>query len=398
MNDRATAAAPPILTASRTEDTVLERYGAASKAVEAALCCPTSYDPRWLEAIPDEVLEVDYGCGDPSRWAHEGDVVVDLGSGSGKIAFILSQVVGAEGRIIGVDLNDDMLALARRSAPVVAERVGWANIEFRKGRIQDLELDLAGLERWLAERPVSDIDSLRAMEAEVERLRAAVPLVATDSVDLVVSNCVLNLVPGPEKPALFREIHRVLRRGGRAVISDIVSDESVPEHLQADPELWSGCISGAFREDLFLAAFEDAGFYGVEIVERQAEPWRVVEGIEFRSLTVRAYVGKGGPCLERKQAVVYRGPWKAVIDDDGHTLHRGQRMAVCDKTFHLYLDPHGPYADHLEPVEPLEPTPLDEAPHFDCSRDHVRHPRETKGQDYDATFTGDPADCGPECC
>ena len=105
-------------------------------------------------------------------------------------------------------------------------------------------------------------------------------------------------------PQLFREIHRVLAKGGRAVISDIVSDEDVPAHLQADPELWSGCVSGAMREDLFLKAFEDAGLYGVTLLDRPAKPWRTVEGIEFRSVTVVAYKGKEGPCRDHKQAVV----------------------------------------------------------------------------------------------
>ena len=96
----------------------------------------------------------------------------------------------------------------------------------------------------------------------------------------------LNLVRPEDKQKLFAGIFRVLRRGGRAVISDIVSDEDVPERLKQDPDLWSGCISGSFREDLFLEAFEQAGFYGISLLERQQEPWRTIEGIEFRSVTV----------------------------------------------------------------------------------------------------------------
>src|SRR6185436_18848221 len=138
-----------------------------------------------------------------------------------------------------------------------------------------------------------------------------------------------NLVGGGEKARLFREIYRVLKTGGRAVISDIVSDEPVPEALQSDPELWSGCISGALTESGFLAAFEAAGFHGIRILERQAEPWRTVDGIEFRSLTVEAFKGKAGPCIERLQVVVYKGPFREVLDDDGHRLRRGERYAVC---------------------------------------------------------------------
>ncbi len=125
---------------------------------------------------------------------------------------------------------------------------------------------------------------------------------ADDSVDVVVSNCVLNLVEPKSKRQLFAEIFRVLRKGGRAVISDIVSDEEVPEHLQSDPELWSGCISGALTEDGFLKAFSDAGFYGIQILKRDEKPWRTVEGIEFRSVTVQAFKGKvtaeAGQCCD----------------------------------------------------------------------------------------------------
>ena len=180
-------------------------------------------------------------------------------------------------------------------------------------------------------------------------------------------------------------------------ISDIVSDEDVPEHLRKDPELWSGCISGAFREDRFLRAFEDAGFYGIRIAARQSQPWRTVEGIEFRSLTVVAFKGKQGPCFERNQAVVYRGPFKKVEDDDSHVYYRGERMAVCDKTFRLLQKE--PYAGQFERVEPREPIPLESAEPFDCTRSKRRDPRETKGLDYDAT-TLSRGTCtdGGDCC
>lgn len=286
---------------SDVEASIRERYGAGAKAVEAALCCPVDYDPRFLTVIPQEVLDRDYGCGDPSTHLREGETVLDLGSGGGggKIAFIASQVVGAQGRVLGVDLTDEMLDLAREAAPEVAEAVGYANVEFRKGRIQDMRLDVAASEAWLAEHPVSDLAGLTAYDAFVQRQKAQNPLIADASVDVVVSNCVLNLVAHEQKPALFGEIFRVLRRGGRAVISDIVSDAEVPDHMRVDAELWSGCISGAYQQEAFLQAFEDAGFHGVTLDKRDSAPWQVVEGIEFRSVTVVAYRGKqvaaGGP-------------------------------------------------------------------------------------------------------
>ena len=164
-----------------------------------------------------------------------------------------------------------------------------------------------------------------AANATADELRAAEPLIESESIDVVVSNCVLNLVGSAQKRQLFAEIYRVLRDGGRAVISDIVADEPVPAHMQDDPELWSGCISGALTETDFLAAFERAGFHGIRLLERQEEAWRTVEGIEFRSVTVEAFRGKAGPCWERNQAVIYRGPFREVLDDDGHRMRRGVR-------------------------------------------------------------------------
>jgi ubiquinone/menaquinone biosynthesis C-methylase UbiE len=113
-------------------------------------------------------------------------------------------------------------------------------------------------------------------------------LIADDSINVVVSSCVLNLVSPVAKRRMFAEVFRVLKPGGRAVISDIVSDKEVPSTMQADEELWSGCISGALREDLFVKAFSDAGFWPVQILERQAEPWRVEQEIDFRSITIQA--------------------------------------------------------------------------------------------------------------
>ena len=385
-------------TALPIESAVKQRYAAGAQAQEAALCCPVDYDPQYLRAIPQEVIERDYGCGDPSKHVRRGETVLDLGSGTGKICFIASQVVGPEGRVIGVDMTDAMLEVARRNAPLVAERIGHANVEFRKGRIQDLALDLEKLDAALRTRPIASAEDFLGAEDLAQELRVKHPLIATESIDVVVSNCVLNLVEPRAKRQLFEEIFRVLRLGGRAVISDIVSDEEVPAEMQSDPELWSGCISGALTEMGFLEAFERAGFYGIRIMKRDAEPWRTVQGFEFRSLTVEAWKGKQGPCFERNQAVVYRGPFREVLDDDDHRLTRGVRYAVCDKTFQLYQKE--PYREHFDFIEPLTPVAADAVQPFDCGRPAVRDPRETKGQEYDATSTA--ASCcgsdGGGCC
>src|SRR5438874_821383 len=295
------------------ESAVRERYAARAKSTETELCCPADYQPEYLKVIPAEVVERDYGCGDPSRYVREGETVLDLGSGTGKICFIAAQIVGPNGKVIGVDMTDEMLEVARRNAPIVAERIGYSNVEFRKGRIQDLALDLEELDRQLKRNPITDAASFLAADELGQELRVKQPLVANDSIDVVVSNCVLNLVEPKSKRQLFEEIFRVLKKGGRAVISDIVSDEEVPERLQNDPELWSGGIPGARPERAFPEAFERAGFSGINILNRNAQPWRTVHGIEFRSVTIEAFKGKQGECFERNQAVIYRGPFREVL-------------------------------------------------------------------------------------
>ncbi len=378
------------------EASVRQRYAEAGRRTEPCLCVPSNaYDSRYLAAIPQEIVERDYGCGDPSRFVEEGETVLDLGSGSGKACYICAQKIGPAGRVIGVDFNTPMLALARKHQQEIARRLGFDNVEFRKGRIQDLALDLERLEEHLREKPADSADRYLATQEHAELLRRHHPMIPNQSIDVVVSNCVLNLVETAQKQQLFAEMFRVLRRGGRCVISDIVSDELVPHDLQEDPSLWSGCISGAMTETGFLKAFEEAGFHGMSILERAAEPWQTIRGIEFRSVTVAAYKGKEGPCLERNQAVVYLGPWQKVTDDDGHTLVRGQRMAVCDKTFNLFR--REPYSEQLAFIEPREAIPLDEAKPFDCRRSAVRHPRQSKGAGYEAT-TEETACCGPEGC
>ncbi len=378
------------------EKVVRERYSQGAEQRQDALCCPVEYDPRYLDVIPQEVLERDYGCGDPTRDIRSGEHVLDLGSGTGKVCFIAAQIVGREGRVIGVDTNSEMLALARRSGPAVGTKLGFANVDFRRGKIEDLATDLDAVDQWLRHNPVQDADGLERLNDFIEAQKRNAPLVPNDSVDVVVSNCVLNLVRESSKVRVFQEIYRVLNRGGRAVISDIVSDEPVPEHLRNDPELWSGCVSGALEQGAFLAAFERAGFHGIEILKRDVAPWRTVEGIEFRSITVRAMKGKEGACWDCNQTVIYRGPWRKVEDDDGHTLLRGQPMAVCEKTFRIYTSE--PYAKDIIPVAPLVPVALEQAKPFDCSRDSIRHPRETKGLEYRATTDANAACCGPDGC
>ncbi len=380
-----------------TEAAVCERYENAARAREAQLCCPATYDSKYLEVIPQEILEKDYGCGDPTRYLRPGDTVLDLGSGAGKICFVAAQIVGPQGRVIGVDFNPVMLELACKHQPCVAAALGCDNVRFYRARIQDLALPLDEADAYLKANPVCSSDDLRRYEEFQARMRKAAPVIPDESVDAIISNCVLNLVREADREQLFREMFRVLKRGGRVAISDIVSDEPVPEQMKRDAQLWSGCIAGAFQEAAFLAAFECAGFHAIALDQYSVRPWQTLRGIQFRSVTVTARKGKQGPCWERNQAVIYKGPWKKVEDDDGHTLVRGQRAAVCHKTYRILTSE--PYASQIIPVPPLKEVPPHRAKPFACRENALRSPAETKGKRYRKTENAEAA-CAPGsgCC
>src|SRR5499426_3784608 len=249
------------------EAAVLQRYGNAAQEVEACLCLPVSYDRALLKIIPDEIIEKDYGCGDPSRYVREGETVLDLGSGTGKDCYIVSQIVGANGKVIGVDFNPPMLELARKYQKSIGDKIGYHNVEFRRGRIQDLKTNLELLDCYLQDNPVHSVADLAKLEEYQNKIRHTQPLIADESIDVIVSNCVLNLVRPEDKKALFAELYRVLKRGGRVAISDIVSDEPVPVLLPKDVVLWSVLVSGVFLEEDLPMWFEDAAVHGIHIAD-----------------------------------------------------------------------------------------------------------------------------------
>ncbi len=314
------------------ESSVRERYSQGAREIQATLCCPVSYDSSLLATLPDEILEKDYGCGDPSRYVKEGDVVLDLGSGGGKICYMAAQLVGSRGQVIGIDVNDDMLALARKYQAQMANRLGSDRVRFLKGYIQDLALDLDALETWLQKNPVRSQRDYAELRTWENNQRLNHPMIPDASVDLVISNCVLNLVSDHKKQQLVDEIFRVLKPGGRIAISDIISDKPVPAAMKLDAELWSGCLSGAFQEAEFLQSFAARGFRAVCYDKWEPEPWRVINGIEFRSVTLTALkdpIEASG----QQHSLIYAGPFAEVMDESGCSYPRGERIRVTDAEY-----------------------------------------------------------------
>jgi MoaA/NifB/PqqE/SkfB family radical SAM enzyme/SAM-dependent methyltransferase len=273
---------------------VQDFYGKAALAPQKELCCPVRYDDTEIGHIPKEVIDRFYGCGSPMSMAavRPGETVLDLGSGAGIDCFIAAKKVGASGKVIGVDMTDLMLEVANRFKSNVAASLGIDVVEFRKGYLEHI--------------PASD-----------------------QTVDLVTSNCVINL--SPDKGKVFSEIWRILKDNGRMVVADIVSDRPVPLNLQAHPLLWGECISGALSEEAFVAGLERAGFYGISILKKTF--WKEVEGYPFYSITVRGFkFEKKGGCAFIGQKAIYAGPYKAVMDEEGHLFPRGEAIEVCTDT------------------------------------------------------------------
>lgn len=315
---------------------VQEFYGIAAEQPQAELCCPVNYEADDVQHIPPEVLERFYGCGSPVSLAglRPGEVMVDLGSGGGIDCFIAARKVGPEGKIIGVDMTEQMLSVAHRNKARVAENLGYDVVEFRRG--------------YLERVPVEDA-----------------------SVDLITSNCVINL--SPDKRAVFSEMWRVLRDHGRIVVSDIVSDRPTPPRIKANEHLWGECIAGALTEEEFLSELERAGLYGLEIMKKSF--WKEVEGYRFYSVTVRGFkFSKKAGCVYIGQKAIYRGPFKAVMDEEGHLFPRNAAVEVCTDTASKLS--HAPYSAFFTMTEP-----------------------DAKAVEMEAVeASGQQASCGPGCC
>jgi arsenite methyltransferase len=234
----------------KIKEFVKERYGkiakrgdisAGNSCCSAKSCCgdvdsfkdasiKIGYSDKEIDSVP-KGANLGLGCGNPVAIASlkEGETILDLGSGAGFDCFLASQKVGRTGRVIGVDMTEEMLLKARENAA----KGGYDNVEFRAGEIENL--------------PVDD-----------------------RSVDAVISNCVINLVPDKQKA--FREVFRVLKPGGRFMISDIVLEKDLPDFIKKSAEAYTACISGAIRKNEYIKTIEDAGFHEVKIIDETSFP------------------------------------------------------------------------------------------------------------------------------
>jgi SAM-dependent methyltransferase len=242
------------------KEVVKGRYARIAKQDQES-CCPScgsasvqaeaiGYPREDLEHIPEEAI-MGLGCGNPTAIADlkAGEVVLDLGSGAGVDVFLAANKVGPTGRVIGVDMTEEMVDRAKN----IAIEHGYHNVEFRLGEIEKL--------------PVED-----------------------ESVDAIISNCVINL--SPDKSKVFREAYRALKPGGRLTVSDIVSEGALPDEIKSDSNAWACCIGGALEHQEYLKEIKEAGFENVQVLSSK-EFYIEGEGSQtltkLLSITVKAY-------------------------------------------------------------------------------------------------------------
>lgn len=296
---------------------VKEYYGKVLKKrkdLKTSACCTTKSLPDWqkeiLKDIEDEVVTRFYGCGSPIPLDLEGITVLDLGCGTGRDVFMLSKLVGENGHVIGIDMTEEQLEVGRRLTDKQMKRFGFEkpNVSFLNGYIEDL--DSVGLE--------------------------------DNSVDVVISNCVINL--SPDKKRVFSEIFRVLKPGGELYFSDVFTDRRVPKELQEDPVLYGECLSGAMYMEDFRRLLRETGcldyrvLYESKISLENPEIEKKVGIINFYSMTIRSFKLNNleDICEDYGQVAIYKGsipnaPHRFELDDQ-HIFETGKPMLVCGNT------------------------------------------------------------------
>ncbi|MBT5856505.1 methyltransferase domain-containing protein [bacterium] len=329
----------------QTLSEVKEYYGKVlkgTKDLQTNACCSTESIPdshkKALAQIDTEILDKYYGCGSPIPPALEGATVLDLGCGTGRDVYLASKLVGENGHVIGLDMTDEQLDVARKHQDSQAKAFGFSksNVTFTKGYIEDLKA--AGIE--------------------------------DNSVDLVISNCVINL--SPDKDKVYQEIFRVLKPGGEMYISDVFSDRRIPESLRQDPVLYGECLSGALYVEDFRRTLVACGIADFRVTSQRPitienpEIEDKIGHIDFSSINVRAFkLGLEDVCEDYGQIARYKGTIQdnpSYFDlDDHHRFESKKPVLVCGNTADMLSKSR--YAKHFEVTG-------DKSTHygfFDCS-------------------------------
>lgn len=316
--------------------TVKEQGEMATHTCACGPECMPAYIRKILADIPEEITTRFYGCGSPLPAALEGCTVLDLGCGTGRDVYLASKLVGPTGKVIGIDMNADQLAVAEAHHAEMAEKWGYDNVEFEQGYIEALD-----------ELGIDD-----------------------GSVDVVISNCVINL--SPDKKAVFDEIWRVLSYGGELYFSDIFADRRIPEKVSSSPLLVGECLGGAMYIEDFRRLMRRCGWEDFRYVKSRAatidndEVEALIGNIQFSKRTVRAFKLpdiQEDICEEYGQTAIYNGGIEGSENyfdlDDHHRFFKGLRLDVCGNScsyvqntrFGKYFTIYGDRSIHFGPFE-----------------------------------------------
>jgi arsenite methyltransferase len=296
------------------QDSIQDYYGKTlqnSADLQTNACCTDDVLPTYikniLKDVQDEVMSKFYGCGSPIPHAINGCHALDLGSGTGRDCFVISKLVGASGSVTGVDMTNEQLDVAIRHQDYHAQKWGFKNTRFLKGYMEDLKT--LGL--------------------------------ADDSIDLVTSNCVINL--SPVKKQVFKEIFRVLKVGGELYFSDIFCSRRLPDHIKNDKVLVGECLGGAMYVEDFRRMLSELGIHDFRVVSKSRVTVNnpqlelMLGKAEFYSITIRAFKLKlEDRCEDFGQIAIYKGgipesPEFFVLDDH-HTFEKNKPLPVCSNT------------------------------------------------------------------
>ena len=311
------------------QDVVQDYYGKQLQStadLKTSACCDVSHMPHWLKPllanIHDDVLSRYYGCGLVCPALLQGCRILDLGSGSGRDVYALAQLVGSTGHVVGVDMTDEQLAIAKQHQGYHSEKFGYDNVTFIKGyleKLDDLEL-------------------------------------ADNSFDIIVSNCVINL--STDKAAVMSSVQRLLKPGGEFYFSDVYADRRIPQHLINDPVLYGECLSGALYWKDFERLARNAGFLDPRLVDDR--PLEITDPqlaakigtIQFFSATYRLFKSAAleDACEDYGQAVIYKGSIENLPQrfdlDKHHRIEVGRVFPVCRNTYHMLKESR--FAPHFE--------------------------------------------------
>ncbi len=343
---------------SKTFLEVQEYYGKkldSSQDLQTSACCSSESIPQHhkeiLAEIDDEILRKFYGCGSPIPENIGGKTIIDLGCGSGRDVYLAAKLAGQNGFVIGIDMTDEQLEIAQRHVDSQMQRFSFSqpNVSFRKGYIE--KLDELGI--------------------------------ASDSIDIIISNCVINLSPNKEQ--VFAEIFRVLKPGGELYFSDVFCGRRIPENLRDDPVLYAECLSGALYTEDFRRLMQKIGFIDPRIVSSRRielnnnELQQKVGMIDFYSQTVRAFklTQLEDICEDYGQVAIYKGtiaemPHSFSLDDH-HLFETGKGYPVCSNTAAMLQETR--FGDHFTIIGD---TSVHYGP-FDCSNGPGKNDGESTG-------------------